>query len=179
MFGDGDLGVFFADMGRTVVAGSQTTLAIFDSPGDGIDLHSLAPVSGVDYSIEYPSTSLSQMAVRQQITVDGIPFQVTSIDPVGDGLVSRAKLKFLGSSSGPAGATPTIVPPYGRKQFAETPDGVRTVFTLPYKASASSIQVLEDGLTLTDPDDYTLSSNGLQVIFVTAPRAGGLISALY
>lgn len=181
MFGDTDLDIFFADFGRTVVAGSQSAMANFESPGDGIDLHTLAPVSGVDYSIEYSSLKLTQMANRMQITVDGFPFQVTAIDPVGDGLTTRAKLKFLGSPTGPGAAAPTVTLPWGQKLFAETPDGSRTVFTLPSKVlNPSALQIIEDGLTLLiNTGDFTLATDGLHVTFTTAPELGSSISALY
>jgi len=95
MFGSGDLDVFFADMGVICVAGGQTATVLLDAPGEGIDLSSLAQVSGVDYAITYKTSALSLMTTRMQITVDGVRYQVTSIDPLDDGQISKAKLKKL------------------------------------------------------------------------------------
>jgi hypothetical protein len=95
MFGDADLDIFFADFGSTVVAGGVTCKANFDSPGQGIDLHSLAQVSGVDYAITFKTSSLPALAIRQQITVDGVSYQVTGIDPLDDGQITKATLKHL------------------------------------------------------------------------------------
>ena len=180
MFGDADLDIFFADMGVAVVAGLQSCTAIFDAPGEAIDIHSLAPVSGVDYAITYKSAALS-LAARQQITVNGQPYQVTSIDPMDDGLVTKAKLKFLGSPVGPGAGAPAITLPWGVKHFVETPDGTRTVFTLPSKVTnPNALQIIEDGLTLLiDSGDFTLASDGLHVTFTTPPEAGRPLSALY
>lgn len=94
MFGSGDLDLFFADFGSTVIAGAVTFKANFDAPGEAVDLQSLARVSGVNYAITY-KTSAVQLAVRQQITVDGAQFQVTGIDPLDDGQITRAQLKKL------------------------------------------------------------------------------------
>jgi hypothetical protein len=180
MFGDADLDIFFADMGVPVVAGSQSCTAIFDAPGEAIDIHSLAPVSGVDYAITFKSSALT-LASRQQITVNGQPYQVTSVDPMDDGLVTKAKLKFLGSPTGPGAGAPSITLPWGQKLFAETPDGIRTVFTLPSKVlNPSALQIIEDGLTLLiNTGDFTLATDGLHVTFTTPPETGRPLSALY
>jgi hypothetical protein len=172
MFGSGDLDVFFADFGSTVIAGSQTAKANFDSPGQAIDLHSLAPVSGVDYAITFKSTALSALAIRQQITVDGNPFQVTAIDPLDDGQITKATLKYLGAPVGPGAGAPAVVMQWGKKLFNETADGARTVFTLPSKTTATLIQVVADGMVLASPNDYSLGNDGITVTFVTAPPAG-------
>lgn len=80
-------------MGVTIVAGGQTALALFDTPGQAVDLHSGAMVSGVDYAITFKTSALSLMTVRQQITVDGNKYQVTDISPMDDGQISKATLK--------------------------------------------------------------------------------------
>ncbi len=171
MFGSGDLDVFFADFGRVVVAGAQSCKANFDAPGQGIDLHSLAPVSGVDYAITYPTTSLA-LTSRQQITVDGFPFQVTAVDPLDDGQITKASLKYLGPPTGPGAVVPVTAAPWGKKLFNEAPDGVRTVFTLPSKTSAAVLQVIEDGMVLDAPNDYSLGNDGVTVTFIAPPAAG-------
>lgn len=94
MFGSGDLDLFFADFGSTVIAGATIFKANFDSPGADIDLGALAKVSGVDYAITY-KTSAATLFNRQQITVDGAPFQVTDITPLDDGQITKATLKLL------------------------------------------------------------------------------------
>jgi hypothetical protein len=178
MFGDADLPIFFKDFGRTVIAGAQSALANFEAPGGGIDLRTLAPIAGVDYAITYPTTALSLVS-RQQITVDGFPFQVTSADPIesnqwgaSDGLISKAKLKYLGPPTGPGAVVPVTSAPWGKKMFNETPDSARIVFTLSSKTSAAVLQVIADGMVLAAPNDYSLGSDGITVTFVAAPEAG-------
>jgi hypothetical protein len=170
MFGDADLNIFFADFGRTVIAGAQSALANFDAPGQAVDLHTLAPVSGVDYAITYPTTALA-LTSRQQLTVDGFPFQVTAVDPMDDGQITKATLKYLGPPTGPGSVVPIIAAPWGKKLFNETPDGTRVIFTLPFKTSASILQVIADGMVLGSTD-YSLGSDGITVTCVTAPEAG-------
>lgn len=171
MFGDADLNIFFADFGRTVVAGAQSAKANFDAPGQAIDLHSLAPVSGVDYAITYVTTALA-LTSRQQLTVDGFPFQVTAVDPLDDGQITKASLKYLGPPTGPGAQVPVTAAPWGKKLFNEAADGVRTVFTLPSKTSAAVLQVIADGMVLDAPNDYSLGNDGITVTFVAAPQAG-------
>lgn len=172
MFGSTDLDIFFADFGSTVVAGGVTAKANFDSPGQGIDMHTLAPVSGIDYAITFRSTAIPLLAIRQQITVDGLPYQVTAIDPLDDGQITKATLKYLGAPIGPGAGAPAVVTQWGKKLFNETPDGARTVFTLPSKTTAALIQVIADGMVFDAPNDYSLGSDGITVTFVTAPPAG-------
>jgi hypothetical protein len=178
-FGDSELPVFFSELGVPVVAGAQSTKAIFDAPGQDFDMHTLAPMSGVEYAITFTTADLSLMFSGQGITVDGLPFEVTSVDPVGDGRISKAKLKSLGALSGPGSGQPNgaILTGWGKKQFAETPDGVRTVFTLPVATTQTVLQVYEDGLLLTYPADYSLNVAGTKVTFTSAPLAGSVIFA--
>jgi hypothetical protein len=100
MFGDQDLGVFFADFGVSVTGvGAQPVQANFDAPGQAIDLHSGAPVSGVDYAITYSTLSMT-LSARQVINITGAgnysgKYRVNGIDPLDDGLITKATLGFI------------------------------------------------------------------------------------
>jgi len=104
MFGDQDLNVFFADFGVTVagagISGADVQ-ANLDAPGEAIDLHSGAPVSGIDYAITY-STAAMTLSARQVITLTNAgkysgKYKVNGIDPLDDGLITKAKLGFISS----------------------------------------------------------------------------------
>ncbi len=90
-----------------------------------------------------------------------------------DLLCVERQLTTLSPASGPAA---TIVG-YGRHNFLEAPDGVRTVFTLPSVPNQSVLQVYHEGVIQTSPDHYSVS--GITVTFTFAPATGDLIFTYY
>ena len=64
-----------------------------------------------------------------------------------------------------------------RQTFAESPDGLRTSFTLPSTPSATNLELFRNGLLLTAPDDYSI--NGSTVTFTVAPATGDALVAYY
>lgn len=70
------------------------------------------------------------------------------------------------TSSVVSGPTATIAG-YGRKSALETPDGVRTTFTLPYPPNPSVMLVAYEGTIQTSPEHYTVL--GAIVIFNFVP----------
>lgn len=85
--------------------------------------------------------------------------------------------RYIPANAPAPGPATIATPTWGRKNFAETPDGVRTAFTLPGIPLASVLQIYVNGMLLSSPGDFTVA--GAIVTFANPPAVGDQIFAYY
>lgn len=88
-----------AGWGETTVfrpnLGTQETInAVFDSAHEMVTLSDGIPISSMRPVVDYTTADLTvQPAVGEQITVGGITYKITDLQPDGDGMVKAILLK--------------------------------------------------------------------------------------
>ena len=87
-----DLSAFFADFGVTVTYGSQTALAVFESP-DGDMLGGRMISTG--YAIRYKSGDLVGLKHNDTLSINGVGYRVNEVRLMFDGLTVRTALEAV------------------------------------------------------------------------------------
>lgn len=99
-FGTGDMSIFFKDMGQAVVFGIYSTKGLLDIVSEDLDDGSGLVIKGRTRTLVFPTftnvgaQSLPGLRKGSSVTVAGVSYLVTWVNPEDDGLTTRAYLEL-------------------------------------------------------------------------------------